>query len=817
MTNYGSQKSKERAKRLLEVLLDYPQLVVDDKVKKSLKVNPLNNSSGLFVLGTLKSLSELTKAGKYQERLTESHVQEAIAYLEKYLGILTRPKNQGSREWELTIKLWHSDKKKNLEQFEQECKRKDAEKKPQASKDPWVWVRKFIPSNFDLLDEKFFEDRGKGEAQILRLSSAAWSLVTQGSYIERDQQQDALALAEELAKYDGISLLLIRGEPGAGKTALMRWLAYQLYQERRIVLQKKPYREDFYWIESLREFSKQIRNQHFYLIADDLFRDDSIVEELKTNELQFPLTLIGTTNFHDNKQEELRRGIHRIKHLDLELHQTEKKRILYGICQQDPEAKARLDKMTSAERQHLMAASTMLVVMLQLSEGKEFDSIIADIIKRLPREKDYPVYEVFGVISSFFQYGITTLPKVLPLCLPEYSKKAVMNVVNNATVELNGLVNTMSKDGFKGLTTIHELIAKTAISLRYKYSKPTENLPYYPDSLEDYLTSIIKTLDPTKQNEKRWLFNALRRLAFNEKLELVRQILNDYPEQIQVLEQDSKIYDYSYLEKMYEAADLPAKQKNILKKIISTEPENEWEWFYRLSVTEKHGTEEQKQEAICQTAVFLKDHPENTGIRTKYLVLVAECGTEDQKKEAIDQTMLWLEQNPEDMLVGLQYLELIKQYGNCKQKKEAIDQTTIWLQNYPNHTLVRVQHLALIEEIGTTKQIQKAIVQTTDWLQKHPENSTVRLYYLVLVRKAIKDIVDIELIISNQWQWFNQQEELEQSLWIVFLSVLYVYAQPELIQRAVNIALCKYPNDREIQEFVYSYFQEYLDATDFSL
>ncbi len=111
-------------------------------------------------------------------------------------------------------------------------------------------------------------------------------------------------------------MLLIRGQPGAGKTALMQWLAYELSGQNRIVLQKK--REDPYWLEPLGEFFDQI-NQHFYLIADDLFRDDSILEELDRNELQFPLTLIGTTRFNEDQQDKLRLRGYRIEYLDLEL------------------------------------------------------------------------------------------------------------------------------------------------------------------------------------------------------------------------------------------------------------------------------------------------------------------------------------------------------------------------------------------------------------------------------------------------------------------------------------------------------------------
>jgi hypothetical protein len=446
---------------------------------------------------------------------------------------------------ERTLTLKYKDKGEILARFEQKCQDWNAQNEAKSSKDPWTRVRHFVPPEFDLLDQTFFQKRRGGESRILKLPSAAknWSLITQGSYIERDQQGEALALAEELAKYSGISLLLIRGEPGAGKTALMQWLAYELSSQERIVLQTK--KEDLYWLDPLWEFSEQIGEQHFYLIADDLFRDASILDELDRNELQFPLTLIGTTRLNEDQQDKLLMRGYRIKHLDLELSPSpesqEKERILERICQQDPEAKARLDKMTPAQREKLMAAPSMLVLMLQLSEGKPFDLIVADIIKRLPSEEDYPVYQVFGVICSFYQYGIITPPKSCPyVCRNILKKQFGMWLILPEDAELKGLVNTISKGGYEGLATIHELIAQTAMTVKYPRSRG-ENLPYSPNSLEDHLRAAIQALDATKETHKYWAVSWAETVGYHGQANLVRQVLNDYSNQIQSLQQRGKV------------------------------------------------------------------------------------------------------------------------------------------------------------------------------------------------------------------------------------------------------------------------------------
>jgi hypothetical protein len=203
-----------------------------------------------------------------------------------------------------------------------------------------------------------------------------------------------------------------------------------------------------------------------------------------------------------------------------------------------------------------MAAPSMLVLMLQLSEGKPFDLIVADAIKRLPNDENYPVYQVFGVICSFYQYGIIIPPEVLLLCLPEYSKKAVRNVVDFAIdAELKGLVNTISKRGYEGLATIHELIAQTAMSVNYPRSRG-ENLPYSLNSLEDHLRAAIQALDPTQETHKSWATYGLRRLVVNGQANLIRQVLDDYPDQIQSLQQENTVIEWSIWARIYEAVGL---------------------------------------------------------------------------------------------------------------------------------------------------------------------------------------------------------------------------------------------------------------------
>jgi protein involved in ribonucleotide reduction len=493
-----------------------------------------------------------------------------------------------------------------------------------------------------------------------------------------------------------------------------------------------------------------------------------------------------------------------------------------------------------------------------------------------------------------------------------------------------------------------------------KYSRSRgENLPYSPKSLEDHLRAAIQALDPTQETHKLWATYGLRLLAVNSHTKLVHQVLNDYPDKIQSLQQRSGVSEWFNWKELYQVLDLLDERDRCLNTILSSEPQGPWDWVYWLQITrqlasyeqkleaitktaswlkantddynvrleylalieqcgtpeqkkqaiaqtstwlqqhpedtwvrtkylaliEKYGTPEQKQQAIAQTSTWLQQHSEDNSVRTKYLALIGQCGTPEQKKQAIAQTTIWLQHHSEDNSVREQYLAvigkcgdpeqkkqaiaqttiwlqhhsednsvreqylavigkcgdpeqkkqaiaqtttwlqqhsddtnvrtkyltLIEQYGTSEQKREAITQTLRWLQNHTDDTNVRTHYLALIGQYGTIQQQKEAISQTTTWLQDYPHGCTVRTIYLAVVGKAGKGIIDVESIISQQWQWISQQLRVEQSLWEAFLPVLYHHAQPQLIQEAVNLALKQYPANRSIICLVFAYFRDELN------
>jgi hypothetical protein len=666
-----------------------------------------------------------------------------------------------------------------------------------SSKDPLSQVRDYVPTEFELLDHDFYKKRKGENIPILRLPSAAknWSLITQGSYIEREQQGEALNLVKSLKDYQGISFFLIRGNPGEGKTALMKWLAYQLTEQNEIVLQKQE--DNFAWLDLLYEFSQQVQQKPIYLIADDLFREDEyFLEALEENELQFPLIIIGTTRWNENQQERLEYQGYRIEGLDLELSSIEEReRILRQIRQADQGVNERLNRLSINELAQLMNAPTMLTLMLQLSEGKPFDQIIADVIKKLPNEPNYPVYQAFGVVCAFYQYGIAVYPNILALCLPNYSQDAIDNVVNLAPdTDLKGLIQIGSYAGYEGLTAIHQEIAKYAITVTYKRRNNQDNLPYLESEVETH---------------QRWFCHQLRDLTSNNQQDLVKKILRDFSEKVAILQQKCRVSNLIRWKDIYRNIDMKEKSEHVFDLLLSLKPEDGYEFQYKFNWIKKRGKAEQIREIIVEFQMWLESHPDDFHVRPGYLVLIGSHGTSDQKQKAIIQTNTWLESHPDDVNVRQRYLALVGRNGNPKQKEQVIIQTNTWLESHPDDVNVRQGYLALVGSHGTSDQKQKAIIQTNTWLESHPDDVNVRQGYLAVVgRNGTSDQKQQAIVQTSNWLEFNPNNRLIMSLFFGYYRDYLDYET--CYQLAESLEFIQLPiNQWQIKIYIANFFRDY--------
>ena len=648
--------------------------------------------------------------------------------------------------------------------------------------DPLRQFKNRIPSEFDLLDREFFEERaGEQEEnnQILELRSATWSFVINGHYIERDCQQKALKLAKKLSFYRNISFLIIRGMPGAGKTALLKWLVYQLSNENRIVLQKNEEIQNY--IRNLNQFSKDNNKQHFYLLTEELFRDESLIENLRKNELQFPLTIISTTRLNEDRQEsKLTKYTNNIKNIDLKLSSIERSRIVNSIKAKDSKVRERIDKEKLEFSRLIENSDSMLVLMLQLSEGKRFDQIIADVIKKLPNDDNCPIYQVFGLICSSYQYHVAVYRDVIYLCLQEkYSREAISRAIESSIRrELKGLVHetVINRGDFQGFATVHELIAETAIREAKSHDEHKEYLAYPTDLLEIHLENVIenKRLDPQVEPHIRWFLHTLRALCARspEDLNKVRQLLNRYSENIKLLQHDTTIMRLASWANMYAVAGLKSEKERCIDALIATKPQDSKENDRKLSEIARKYSPEQIKQLIKESTASFKHNPHDFHLCPKFFKLVKDRGSSQQKRKTIDFANWWLKRHDDDDNVRSIYLSFVRRFGMKEQKGDAINTAFRWVEDHRNDTSVRTQYLVLVENCGTNEQKKDAFSSTTRWLEQHLDNIDVRQKFLSLIekweantRKQIEDIVDdnnileIYLALKQKWEIYDRKQE----------------------------------------------------------
>jgi Effector-associated domain 1/CHAT domain len=205
-------------------------------------------------------------------------------------------------------------------------------------------------------------------------------------------------------------------------------------------------------------------------------------------------------------------------------------------------------------------------------------------IEKLPKGNSYPVYQVFGVICSFYEHGIATPAEILLLCLPEYSKQAVQKVIDGAlNNELKNLITIIAKGRFE----------RIGISANVNLQKASQI--FSPKSIEKYLTYSIPTLNATQDIHQRWISHCLRGLATNGKENLVLKLLKDYPTIQAFKPQKDDSPEWSIWIKTYEALQQKHPEDRVIRRQY-------------LGLVIKNGSQQQKNDALAQTSTWLKSN-----------------------------------------------------------------------------------------------------------------------------------------------------------------------------------------------------------------
>jgi len=600
-------------------------------------------------------------------------------------------------------------------------------------------VQELFKSRVRIVDEALFQHPAS-EEEVSRYYDGTqlltWKIVAAQGVIERDQQAELL---ERLITPSGqIQMRCIVGEAGAGKSSLAWQLARQLtHQQDNSILQILDNTYDDIWYR-LPDFWTRIQ-QPFYVLVDDVFRDDNVLRALKGLDPNLPLTILTTSRTNEYRGSE--RFPFPVERVDLlEPSSAEKTRILSKLGKE-------WAQLTPEQRTRLGAANQFLVLMMELATGKELIEIIRDTLNRL-RQQDEVVYRAYEYLCYTYQYDFS-MPASL---LERLDDKGRFYRLLDKKAARGLIFPDESRPG--KLQAGHPLIAEHTAMLCGRD----------PGSVFD---EILEAVNVRSWVERRFVAHLLREMARRGTEPRLTDILDDNIAVIEDIHREGSINEmtiwralYQHLGRQQEAeqcADMALSKEPTcgvdlttliglyrergeedagLRKFqqwLELAPEDHHARAIYLGLVKREGTEEQVTQAIKGTTSWLAEHPQDNFIRQRYLRMVAHKGTDEQVAQAIEEIGAWLAKHPKDKFVRRAYLTVMS-----RQRLAALPMLRRYLERTPEDHHVRALYLGLVER-HAPDQVAQVMEETRTWLAEHPQGHDARRTYLGLVERKGTD------------------------------------------------------------------------------
>lgn len=519
-----------------------------------------------------------------------------------------------------------------------------------------------------------------------------WSIIAANGDIRRDQEREVL---ERLLRKDNkFRIVCIVGEPGEGKSTFARRLCYELCKRGETVLHllDNTYSEFWYHLPEI----ASILGRHFYILIDDIFRNEDFIRTLQEIEKELiPITIIATSRYSEYHEVLYKvRGLQRfIEKINLEkLSAREKKEFIKRIGKS-------YENLSSDERKRFEAASSFLILGMTMTRGKGFEAIIYSMIERL-RKNDPVLYHALKYICFCYSCGISIPESLLSRLNSDFYK-----IIDREAAK--GILYCDLQKGFSFIRVGHQVIAEKALEI---YRKRFELPP--PHRI---LEEILRAIDESNGTHRKFFPLLLNVILNNLKIKMLKAIENMESKEISELFEDMK-----------NIREIIAENEKIslLLQYATIAELNIWRLVFK-----KLGRELQERVEYCNKEILSRTPTTTLDCQ----ILISELLKRELNKEALYTAREWLKSHPEDETIIVRYLSLLKKL-NGDLIKEAIKETSYWLMNHPEWRGVRVSYLATVREKGEQEDAERAIEETITWLENHPEDREVRPAFYSLVR-----------------------------------------------------------------------------------
>jgi|GEM_PF-3604647 len=591
-----------------------------------------------------------------------------------------------------------------------------------------------------------------------------WDIIVANGDIPRDQREDLLS--QVIQSSSGIRLICVVAEAGAGKSTLAWRVAAELCKKRTILILhiKDPDDADVWY--RLPELYAKL-GCPFLVLVDDIFHDPEAASAFRELNPWLPLTILATS-----RRNEYHRGSRlKCEALRFDLKppsEDEKERIL-----------KRLDKgrasLTRDQQQRLNTADQFIVLMMELTEGKELGEIVRDSIERL-RQLDEPVHRAYEYLCFAYRQGIE-----VPVSLVEKldSQGRFHNLPDRETAQ--GLIFWGSRKSH--VRVGHAVIAETAAAFYGQQRSP-----------EIVLAEITSSANSVDRLERQFLARIFREMAKSDLL-VVTSVLESLGTKLDYCVRDAEgISELTYWRTFYRLCGDYKRAEACVDRALNLEPVSSLDCTLLHSLWRERGREESALPAIEK---WIKDHPEGSEARVSYLGLVERYGTANEIGMMMTETGKWLRGHVEDNLVRTRFLALVERQGTAQLVDEVIKETSSWLKRTADFTVWRA-YLALVGQRGASNHTAQVIRETSTWLSANPDTAHVRTAWIAFVEA--RGTVEVkEATIADSKEWLAEHP-LAKEVWSAFLSWMFHAGR---IEEAANLALTavsRHPSDQNLLE-----------------
>lgn len=542
------------------------------------------------------------------------------------------------------------------------------------------WFERFCVQ----LDKNFFARYvGTAFPPAFTSPSITWSHVVNAGLIQRSFFANLANFCRHRADANGAAMLVIVGNSGSGKTGVLKWLAFQLSTENRIVFEVvNP--DPMLRLELLN--SQRDQASHCFLFMDEPFVSEPVPTVFDWESFPAAVTFVLTSKPSDwNTANKTIRGF------DLTV-------VELSITQEDILAvhSHPLIVDQSLERQpeitdKLATASTYRELVFQAYTGRLFTNALYAAVSSVSGGDRM-------LLSAAATFSGVNLAVPTPLYEKMTGVKQIGSVVEN-------------NETLRELLHVNEMLPFEAWEM--KESDISVILPKLRDLGHDsseLFVGVATYVDVGSKPERRFLLHLLRRLSRRGDLEMAETIVHsdgffNCESEMAIAAGPAELFNLwiPILTKLGRNELAPAWTSIALDKLPETADDCLAQVNYLVRVKEFA-----RARQVCMG--WLEAHPEESMVRAEHIALVRKAGYSPAVMRTIAENMQWIGGHANDQLVRVSLLALLRQWADVATVRRAVDESLQFLQGKQGVSeSCWAACLSLVGDFGTLVQKESAV------------------------------------------------------------------------------------------------------------